>query len=243
MPDRDTLDLDPAFDPDPAFDHLCADVESRTRARGAEQAIRSAGHRRLAGAGGGLVVAAALAGVLGSTLGLPGDESVPRVAAPAPDPLPEPAAFDATAFNEAANGWTRSWSEDASPVPTVPPCVPYDGTVPEPIATSTREFRVGTRTGARHTVNRFDTAELARDSLLAQSFAHSCQAEVTDLPGEIWSGGESVNYAITTSRQTYHEFMLVHETEVAVLRVAGAGKLPEEAREQVVLALLADLRT
>jgi hypothetical protein len=50
MSDRDDLDT---LDLDPAFDRLRADVDSRTRARGAERAIRSASHRRLAGAGEG----------------------------------------------------------------------------------------------------------------------------------------------------------------------------------------------
>ena len=37
--------------------------------------------------------------------------------------------------------------------------------------------------------------------------------------------------------------MIVHGTEVAVLQVAGTGQLPEDVRQQLVSALLADLRT
>ena len=65
--DRDTLDLD--LDLDLAFDRLCADVDSHTRARGAERAIRSASHRRLAAAGGALAVAVVLVGVLVVSIG------------------------------------------------------------------------------------------------------------------------------------------------------------------------------
>ena len=240
MSDQDDLDV---LDLDLAFDRLRADVDSRTRARGAERAIRTASHRRRAGAGAGLVVAAVLAGVLISTLGLPGGQSIPRVAAPAPPPLPEPRKFDATTLNEVANGWTSGWTEGASPVATDLPCVAYDGELPVPLDSSHTEFRAGARIGATHTTERFDTSERASESLLKQSFSESCRGEVKDLPGEIWSGGDSVNYTIKTDRQTFYELMIVHETEVAVLRVAGAPKLPESVRQQLVLALLADLRT
>lgn len=239
--DLDTLDLD-ILDLDRAFDHLCADVESHTRARGAERAIRSAGHRRLAGAGGALA-AAILVGVLVGTLGLPGDQSVPVVAAPAADPLPEPRPFDATAFTEATDGWTSGWTEGASPVSTDLPCVPYDGKLPEPLESASTDFRAGTRTGATHIVARFDTAERASESHLGRAFGGPCQGEIIDLPGEIWDGGQSVGYGIQTDRQTFYEIGIVHETELAVLRVAGTGRLPEDLRQQLVSALLADLRT
>jgi len=239
MSDRDDLDT---LDLDPAFDRLRADVDSRTRARGAERAIRSASHRRLAGAGGALAVAAVLAGVLVGTLGLPGNQSVPQVATPMSAPLPEPKTFDATAFNEATDGWTSGWTEGASPVPTDPPCVPY-GDLPEPLDSSSTEFRAGTRIGATHTVARFDTSERASESLLKRSFSESCRGEVIELPDEIWSGGESVGFGIKTGRQTFYEVMIVHEAELAVLQVAGAGELQEDVRKQLVSALLADLRT
>lgn len=238
MSDRDDLDTI-----DLAFDRLWADVDASTRARGAERAIRSASHRRLARAGGALAVLAVLAGVTVGTLGLPGNQSAPIVAAPAPAPLPEPRAFNATAFNEATDGWTSGWTEGASPVPTDLPCVPYDGELPEPLDSSSTEFRGGKRIGATHTVARFDTAERATDSLARQAFGGPCQGEVIELPDEIWNGGQSVGFGIKTGRQTFYEVMLVHETEVAVLQVAGAGELPEDVRKQLVNALLADLRT
>ena len=195
--DLDTLDLDRAFD------HLCADVDVHTRARGAERAIRSAGHRRLAGAGGALAVAALLAGVLVGTLGLPGTQSDPQLATPVSAPLPEPRTFDAAAFNQAADGWTSGWTEGASPVRTEAPCAPYDGKLPGPLDSSITEFRVGTRVGATHTVARFDTAELASQSLLGQAFGGPCRGEIIELQDEIWDGGQSVGYGIQTDRQTF----------------------------------------
>jgi hypothetical protein len=233
--DLDTLDL--------AFDRLYTYVETHTRARGAERAIRSANHRRLAAAGAALAAAVVLAGVLVGTLGLPGNQSVPVVAAPASAPLPEPKTFDATAFNEATDGWTSDWTKGASPVPTDPPCVPNDGELPEPLDSSSTEFRAGTRTGATHTVARFDTAERASDALLAWIFSETCPGEIIELPDEIWSGGQSVGFGIKIGRQTFYEVAIVHETELAVLEVAGAGELPEDVRKQLVYALLADLRT
>ncbi len=238
MSDRDDLDT---LDLDPAFDRLRADVDSRTRARGAERAIRSASHRRLAGAGGALAVAAVLVGVLVGTLALPGNQSVPPVATPMSAPLPEPKTFDATAFNEATDGWTSGWTEGASPVPTDPPCVPY-GDLPEPLDSSSTEFRAGTRIGATHTVARFDTSERATESFLKQGW-WGCHGEVIGLPHEIWSGGESGGWGVKTGRQMIYQVIVVHETELAVLNVAGAGELQEDVRKQLIFALLADLRT
>jgi hypothetical protein len=240
MSDRDDLET---LDLDSAFDQLCADVSSHTRARGAGRAIRSASHRRLAKAGGALVVAAVLAGVLVTTLGLPGHQSNPQVAAPAPAPLPEPRTFDATAFNEAADGWTSGWTEGASPVPTNPPCVPYEGDLPVPLDSSTKEFHAGARIGATHTVARFDTSERASESHHGQAYSESCRGEGIQLRDEIWSGGQSVGFGIKSDRQMFYEITIVHEQEVAVLQVAGARTLPESVRQQLVLALLADLRT
>ena len=240
MSDRDDLDT---LDLDLAFDRLCAHVDSHTRARGAERAIRSAHHRRLAAAGGALAVAVVLAGVLVGTLGLPGSQSVPVVAMPASAPLPEPRTFDATAFNEATDGWTSRWREGASPVPTDPPCVPYAGDLPEPLDSSSTEFRAGPRIGATHTVARFDTSERASEALHGRGYYESCEGEVIQLPDEIWSGGQSVGFGIKASRRMIYEMLIVHETEVAVLQVAGAGELPEDVRERLVLAMLADLRT
>jgi hypothetical protein len=45
-------------------------------------------------------------------------------------PLPEPKTFDATAFNEATDGWTSGWTAGASPVPIDLPCVPYGNDLP-----------------------------------------------------------------------------------------------------------------
>ncbi|MBA3528064.1 MAG: hypothetical protein H0T91_01880 [Propionibacteriaceae bacterium] len=164
------------------------------------------------------------------------------MATPMSDPLPEPKTFDATAFNEATDGWTSGWTEGASPVPTDLPCVPY-GDLPEPLDSSSTEFRAGTRIGATHKVARFDTSERANESLLKRAFSESCRGEVIELPDEIWSGGQSVGFGIKTGRQTFYEVMIVHETEIAVLQVAGAGELQEDVRKQLVSALLADLRT
>jgi hypothetical protein len=240
MSDRDDLDT---LDLDLAFDRLCAYVEAHTRARGAERAIRSANHRRLAAAGGALATAVVLAGILLGSLGLPFNQSAPPVATPMSDPLPEPKIFDATAFNEAADGWTSGWTAGASPVPTDLPCVPYDGDVPEPLDSSTTEFRAGTRVGATHTVERFDTSERASDSFVKQTFEESCRGEGIQLPDEIWNGGQSIGFGIKTGRQTIYEIGIVHETELAVLQVAGAGEMSEDVRKQLVSALLADLRT
>lgn len=234
--DLDTLDL--------AFDRLYAYVGTHTRARGAERAIRSANHRRLAAAGAALAAAVVLAGIFVWTPGLPFNHSASPVATPMSDPLPEPRTFDATAFDEAADGWTTSqWTEGASPVPTDPPCDPYDGVLPEPIDSSSTEFRAGTRVGATHTVARFDTAERASESHVGLAFGGYCRGEAIELPDEIWSGGQSVGSGVETGRQTFYEVMIVHETEVAVLHVAGAGELPEDVRQRLILALLADLRT
>ena len=46
-------------------------------------------------------------------------------------------------------------------------------------------------------------------------------------------------------RQSFYEILVLHDTDLAVLQVAGAdvGGLAEDARKRIVLALLADLRT
>ena len=165
------------------------------------------------------------------------------MATPVSAPLPEPRTFDAAAFDDATNGWTSGWTEDASPVPTDPPCVPYDGELPEPLDSSSTEFRAGPRIGATRTVARSDTPERASESHWGRAFGGPCQGEVIELPDGIWSGGQSVNHAIKTDRQRFYEVMIVHDTELAVLRVAGAGEMQEDVREQLVAALLADLRT
>jgi hypothetical protein len=248
MSDRDDLDT---LDLDLAFDRLCADVDSHTRVRGAERAVRSASHRRLAAAGGALAVAVVLAGVLVGTLGLPSSQSVPPVATPMSDPLPEPKTFDATAFNEATDGWTSGWTAGASPVPIDPraryedgrpaPCAPYGGNIPA-LDSSSTEFRAGTRIGATHTVLRYDSSERALESFLRQGW-WGCQGEVIAFPDEIWSGGESNGWGVKIGRQMVYQVIVVHETELAVLYVVGAGELQEDARKPLVFALLADLRT
>jgi hypothetical protein len=70
-----------------------------------------------------------------------------------------------------------------------------------------------------------------------------CHGEVIGLPDEIWSGGESGGWGVKTGRQMIYQVIVVHETELAVLHVAGAGELQEDVRKQLVSALLADLRT
>jgi hypothetical protein len=241
--DLDTLDL--------AFDRLCADVDTRTRTRGAERAIRSASRRRIAAVGGALAVAVVLAGILVGTLGLLSNQSAPPVATPVSDPLPEPRTLDASAFGTATAGWTSGWTADASPVPIdrraryqdgrPAPCAPYGGEVPVVGSSSTR-FRAGTRIGATHTVLRYDSSERARESFLRQGW-WGCEGEVSGLPDEIWSGGESNSWGVTIGRQRVYQFIVVHETELAVLHVTGAGKLPEDVRQRLISALLADLRT
>ena len=247
MSDRDDLDT---VDLDLAFDRLCADVDSHTRARGAERAIRSASHRRLAAAGGALAVAAVLVGVLVGTLGLPFHQSIRVVATPVSDALPEPKTFDAIAFNEATDGWTSGWTAGASPVPIDPrvryqdgrpaPCAPYGGHIPA-LDSSSTEFRAGTRI-ATHTVLRYDSSERARESRLRQTW-WGCYGEPIMLPDETWSGGESVGWGVKTGRQMVYQVIVLHETELAVLHVAGVRELPEDVRKQLIFALLADLRT
>jgi hypothetical protein len=241
MSDRDDLDT---LNLDVAFDHLSADVDSHTRARSAERAIRSAGHRRLATAGGALAVVAVLAGVLVGTLGLPGNQSAPPVATPTSNPLPEPRTFDATAFNDATAGWTRGWMAGTSPIPTDLPCDPYSGERPEPLDISTSTFwSAGPHFAAIHTVARFDTPEHAAEGYLKQVTIDNCRGEFFELRDEIWDGGESVVYGVKLGDETVYELVVVHETELAVLRVVGQDNLPEDVRKHIVLALLADLRT
>jgi len=242
MSDGDDLGT---FDLDSTFDRFAADVDARTRARGAERAIRSARRRRVAAAAGALAACTVLAGVLIGTLGLPSHQPAPPVAAPAQHTLPTPATFDANAFNEAADGWIGGWTEGPSPVSTEMPCVPYDGSLPEPLDSSTTEFRAGPGIGATYKVERFDTAERAGDSLVRQTYGETCQGELFELPDEIWSGGQSVVYGVKIGRQSFYEILVAHDTDLAVLQVAGAdvGELAEDARKRIVLALLADLRT
>lgn len=246
MSDRDDLDI-----VDLAFDRLCADVDSHTRARGAERAIRSASHRRLAAAGRALAVVAVLAGILVGTLGLPFNQSAPVLATPMSDPLPEPKTFDATAFNEATDGWTSGWTAGASPVPIdrgvryedgrPAPCAPYGGNIPA-LDSSSTEFRAGTRIRATHTVLRYDSSERAMESFLRQGW-WGCHGEVIDLEDESWSGGESNGWVVKTDGQMVHQVIVVHETELAVLYVVGAGQLQEDEGRALIFALLADLRT
>jgi len=219
--------------------------------RGADRAIRSARHRRLAVAVGVLAVVAVLAWVLVGPPGLPGDQSAPPIAtpksppsmAPGSDPLPAPVTFDAAAFNEAADGWITGWTGGASPVSTEVSCADWDGEYPEPLDTSSTQFRAGTRVGATLKVERFDTTERASDSMMKQSWDESCQGEWVELPDEIWVGGQSLCFGGKLGDQTFYEIYVVHETELAVLRVAGESELPEDSRKKIVLALLADLRT
>jgi hypothetical protein len=249
MSDRDDLDTR-VLDLDLAFDRLGADVDSHTRARGAERAIRSANHRRLAAAAGALAVAVVLVGVLVGTLGLPSSQSVPPVATPVSDPLPEPRAFDVTAFNKATRGWTSGWTADASPVPTDPrvrhqdgrpaPCAPWGDETPA-LDSSSTEFSAGPRISATHTVLRYDSSERAMESFLRQDW-WGCQGELSRLPDEIWSGGESNGWAVKTGHQMVHLVIVVHERELAVLYVVGAGALQDTARKPLIFALLADLR-
>ena len=67
--------------------------------------------------------------------------------------------------------------------------------------------------------------------------------EVDELPDEIWTGGESLSYGIKNSRQRFYQRNVLLDREVAILVVAGAGKLPEDVRKRIVFALLADLRS
>ncbi|MFT4166934.1 MAG: hypothetical protein QM650_16980 [Microlunatus sp.] len=239
MPDRDPLDT---FDLETAFAHLAADVDSKTRARDADRAIRVAGRRRLGAAGAALAVVAVLAGVLVATLGLPHNQSSPVAT---PNSLPAPRSFDAAAFNEASEGWISDWAEGSSPVPTELPCTPSSEKPPEPLDSSSVEFHAGTRTGAVHKVERFDTAERARESFLYLAGDEGCadMEDFKELPDEIWSGGESIGWMVATKKQRYYELVVLHESEVAVVEVAGAGEMPEGVRKQLVHALLADLLT
>lgn len=199
------------------------------------------------GAAGAFIVAAVLGGVLVGCGGVPSDRSTqtvsPPAATPSSDPLPVPKTFDATAFTEATDGWISAWTEGRSPVSTDLPCVPSNGELPKPLDSTTREFRAGPRVGATHKVERFDTSQEANDSLLAKAYSESCEGEGSELPDEIWSGGQSVNFGHKLDGKSLYEFWVVHEAELAVLRVAGAADLPDRVRKQIVFALLADLRT
>lgn len=240
MPDHDDPDT---FDLDAAFDRLAIDIDSHSRARSAERAIRAAGHRRIAVVGGALAVAAVLAAVLIGGLGLPVNQSVQPVGIPAPSALPEPQTFDAAAFNDAADGWTRGWTEGAPPVSTDVPCTPEpDLEVPKPLDSTSTGFRAGTRTGATLTVESFDTEEHAYERFTSQAAGACPGQEIDELPDEIWTGGESLNYGIKNSRQRFYELNVLHDKEVAILVVAGADELPEDVRKRIVYALLADLR-
>lgn len=242
MSDRDDLNI---TDLDAAFDQLTADVDSHTRARGAVRVIRSASRRRLSAVGGAVAVAAMLAGVLVGSLGLPGSQTASPVAAPVSEPLPAPKKFDANTFSDATAGWTKAWSEGVSSVSTELPCLPYTGKLadPEPLDLASTEFRTGPRVGATHTVARYDTPGRATDGYLKQLAFESCQGEFIELPDEIWSGGESVVYGVKFGDKRIYELVVRHQNDVAVLRVAGASELPEDVRKQLVVALLADLRS
>ena len=239
MSDRDDLDT---ADLDAAFDRLSADVDSRTRAPGANRAIRTAGRRRLAAAAGALAVVAVLAAVLIGTLGPLGLRSAPPVATPMTDPLPAPRSLDATAFNEATAGWTSGWTEGAPVVPIEPPCDPAKD-LPEPLDSVRKEFRAGTSSGATHTVERFDSYERAFDSIFKKYSHYECRGDYVELKDEIWNGGESYGFGYKVGGQIFYELLVVHQTGTAVLWVVGAGEMPEEVRKRLVLALLADLRT
>ncbi len=192
-----------------------------------------------------------LAGIAIDTLELPGNQSAPIVAAPVPAPLPEPKTFSATAFNEATDGWTSGWTAGGTRVPIDPraryedgrpaPCAPYGGNV-SALDSFNREFRADTRTRATHTVLRYDSSERALESFLRQGW-WGCEGEVIDFPDQTWSGGESNGWSVRIGGQMVHQVIVVHETELAVLYVVGAGELQENARKPLIYALLADLRT
>lgn len=219
--------------------------------RGAGRAIRSPRQRWLAVGVGVLAAAAVLTWVLVGQRGLPGGQSAPPMGTPtsAPsmvtgsDPLPAAMTFDAAAFNEAADGWISGWTEGASPVPTEVSCDDWVGEYTEPLDTSSKQFRAGTRAGATLKVERFETTERASDSMLQQSWDESCPGEWVELPDEIWGGGQSLCYAGKLADQRFYEIYVVHKTELAVLRMAGASELPEDSRKSIVRALLADLRS
>jgi hypothetical protein len=241
MSDPDNLDT---FDLDTAFDRLAVDVDAHTRAPSAERAIRAAGHRRIAVAGGALAAAAVLAAVVVGGLGLPVNQSVQPVAIPAPSALPEPNTFNAAAFNAAADGWTRDWTEAAPQVSTDVPCIPDpDIEVPKPLDSTSTGFRAGARTGATLTVESFDTDEHAYEKFTSQAVGACPGQEIDELPDELWTGGESLNYGIKNSRERFYELNVLHDREVATLVVAGADELPEDVRKRIVYALLADLRS
>lgn len=241
MSDHDDFDL---ADVDSAFERLAADIDSRTRARGSERAIRAARSRRLLAVEVS-VAAAILVWVLVGALLVPGNRADPPVTTATSAPLPQPRAFDAATFNDASDGWVGGWTEAAPQASTAMTCDTYDGELPNPLESSTTEFRAGARVGATLKIDRFENSDESDASAVGQTWFDLCKGTAFSLPDESWSGGDSVCSGAKLGDQTFYVITVVHETELAVLRLGATGteELPEPTRKAIVSALLADLRT
>lgn len=246
MSDHDDLDT---MDLDAVCRRLLSDVDTRTHARGADQAIRTAARRRRSSAiGGTLVVLVLLAGVLIGTLGLPLNRSAPPAALPSTssDNLPKPQRLNATTLDVATEGWLAGWQREPSPTLADLRCLPKDKVYPESVSQWGSEFVIGTKVRATQTGERFASAEQAEQAydaltnLTAECFGGGL---VYYSQAGKWDGSMSFVYTYESKDSTGHAFVARYEDKLTVLTIVGDVDRPSYAVEdRVIDALIADMR-
>lgn len=251
MSDHDDLDT---MDLDALCRGLLSDVETRTHARGADLAIRTAAHRRRNSAIGGiLVVLVVLAGVLIGTLGLP----LHRPALPAAPPsassdnLPKPQALSAATLDAATDGWLTGWQREPSPSLADLRCLPKDRVYPESVSQWGSEFVIGTKVRATQTGERFASAEQAErayDGLT--NLTADCYGGGIVFGGQgtgSWDSSLSFFYTYESNGSMAHAFVACYEDKVTLLTIVGGVDRPSALVEDrvvrdVIDALVADMR-
>lgn len=244
MSDRDPLD---SMDVDLLCRDLLTDIDTRTQARGADQAIRTAGRRRRA-AGGALLSVVVLAGLVIGILGLPVNRPVTPAGPPSPtSSLPAPRVLDAAALNAATEGWLSGWQRESLPTLADLRCLPKDRAYPESVSQWGSEFVIGKTIRATQTAERFASAEQAEEAYEALNhMTADCFNGGLSYYSQAgsWDGSMSFVYTYEDKGSMGHAFVVRYEDKVTLLTVTGPIDRPSYAVEdRVIDALVADLRT